>query len=73
MELLARLELLVDHSRILCSEGLVDTQDEVSSARRVYMSLVGPSREVGFGEVLRKTGGSAGETDPQRLHRLLSH
>ena len=54
LELVARLEVLVDHAWILAKEGLVDMQDEVSSARRVYKAVVGPSREVGFGEVLRK-------------------
>ena len=54
IELLARLEILVEHSRILINHGLVDMHDEVSSARREYKDIVGPSRKLDLSDVLRK-------------------
>ena len=54
LELLGRLEVLVDHTRILRESCFVDKQDEVSSARRENNAIVGPTRVIDRSEVLEK-------------------
>ena len=55
MERVYRLEALVSHTRNLLHDGYVDRQDEVSSARREYKEIVGPTRSVERKEVVKKS------------------
>ena len=54
MERVCRLEALVCHTRILLQDGYVDRQDEVSSARRLYKEIVGPTQSVEWSEITKR-------------------
>ena len=54
LEWMVRLEALVEHTLTLTDCGLVDRQDEVSSARRKYKEVVGPTKSFDWQEVMMR-------------------
>ena len=69
MQRVPRLEALICHSRILLHNGYVDRQDEVSSARRVYREIVGPTRSVDWCDLVKRCdrGGASGKRSLREL------